>query len=230
MTQETDVFIAYDSADREAVEPIAKALSGLGWSVFWDPEILPGQIWDDVIEEHIEAAKCLVVLWSEESVRSRNVRAEARYGLDHGKLVPARIGKAEPPLVFREIQTANLVDWKGNTRLREFQRLVTAIAAQSGHPKTSPSYLKEIRKRSRIDVAAGLRENGFRKSPRSDDRYYHAELPDLRAIFLKTKIRIERRIDRKWTLMEIFDLVKYGRKAVDLAKKQSLEMTSAAHS
>ncbi|HZN45149.1 MAG TPA: toll/interleukin-1 receptor domain-containing protein, partial [Nitrospiraceae bacterium] len=55
----------------------ADALESRGWSVWWDREIPIGENFDRVIEQELNAARCAVVLWSKESVRSRWVRAEA---------------------------------------------------------------------------------------------------------------------------------------------------------
>ena len=34
-----DIFLSYARKDKDRIEPLAKALGGQGWSVFWDREI-----------------------------------------------------------------------------------------------------------------------------------------------------------------------------------------------
>ena len=63
-----DIFISYASEDRSRVEPLAHSLEDHGWSVWWDRTIPPGKSFDQVIQEAITAAKCVVVLWSEKSI------------------------------------------------------------------------------------------------------------------------------------------------------------------
>jgi len=63
----SDIFISYASEDRERARLLADALSQNGWSVWWDRTIPPGKEFDQVIEEALDAAKCVVVLWSKTS-------------------------------------------------------------------------------------------------------------------------------------------------------------------
>ena len=104
-----DIFISYANEDIDRVEPLAKALENQGLSVFWDRKIPPGRTWDDIIEEAIEAAKCIIVVWTKESVNSGWVRAEAQEGLDREILVPIKFDDVKIPLRFRPVQAANFI-------------------------------------------------------------------------------------------------------------------------
>jgi len=103
-TTMADVFVSYSSEDRPAAQAIAQALSGRGRSVWWDRSIRAGEDFFDVIEHQLDAAKCVVVLWSHASVSSRWVRAEATEALEKGKLIPLLISDCQPPLFFRQLQ------------------------------------------------------------------------------------------------------------------------------
>ena len=107
----TDIFISYASDDRQKVETLAKELEEQGWSVFWDRRILAGKTFSQVIEEAIAAAKCVVVLWSNASIKSDWVQNEAAEGAKKRILVPALIEDVEIPFEFRRIQEADLTDW-----------------------------------------------------------------------------------------------------------------------
>jgi TolB-like protein/tetratricopeptide (TPR) repeat protein len=110
----TDIFVSYATEDRERVRPLVELLEGEGWSVWWDREIHAGPRFDQVIEEAIEQASCVVVVWSRHSIQSDWVRTEANEGLERGVLVPMRIDDVRPPLGFRRSQTAELVGFPGN--------------------------------------------------------------------------------------------------------------------
>ncbi|MEN8179808.1 MAG: SUMF1/EgtB/PvdO family nonheme iron enzyme [Pseudomonadota bacterium] len=129
-----DIFISYAREDRTSAERLAKALEQQGWSVWWDPHIPAGKTFDEVIEQAIEAASCVLVLWSKHSVNSRWVRTEATEGVERGILVPVLIKEVRPPLAFRRIQAANLSDWDGKTSHPAFQKLVSDITGLLGPP------------------------------------------------------------------------------------------------
>jgi hypothetical protein len=122
-----DIFLSYASQDREAARRIAEALSARGYSVWWDRTIPPGRVFDEVIQEQLNTAKCVVVLWSAHSVRSNWVKTEASEAVARNTLVPALIEAVAPPIEFKRIQAANLAGWSGDTGETEFVNLLAAI-------------------------------------------------------------------------------------------------------
>jgi hypothetical protein len=139
-----DIFISYASEDRDRAIPIVKALEEHGWSIWWDRTIPPGKFFDQVIEEAITSAKCLVVLWSKKSIKSEWVKEEATKGKKRHILVPALIDPVEPPLGFGLIQAATLVDWCEHPFHLGFKQLIQAITELIGAPK--PREMKEANK------------------------------------------------------------------------------------
>src|ERR1051326_8571065 len=127
-----DVFISYASADRAIAKKFADALQSLGWSVWWDREIPLGKTFDRDIEEELNAARCVLVLWSRQSVQSRWVRTEASSAAARDCLVPVLIDDVAVPLEFRLIQGAQLSHWSGDTAYPEFQRLIQSVGQMIG--------------------------------------------------------------------------------------------------
>lgn len=125
----SDIFLSYASEDVEHAGRLAQALSRHGWSVWWDRSILPGKIFDKVIEAELSAAKCVIVLWTRHSVESRWVRAEAGEALDKGRLIPVLLDESVIPLVFRQVQAASLIGWDGGDAHPGFQHLLKAVGA-----------------------------------------------------------------------------------------------------
>src|SRR5262245_56095885 len=124
------VFISYASADRERAKRLAEAMETKGYRVWWDRKIAAGQTFDEVIEQALDASKCVVVLWSSTSVKSDWVKTEAAEAARRKVLVPALIDEVKIPLEFRRIQAANLSRWDGRTDDAEFERFLSAIDAE----------------------------------------------------------------------------------------------------
>ena len=135
-----DIFISYAKKDREKVEPIALALMEQGWSVFWDRAIPGGKTWDEVIEEELDAAKSVIVVWSKISIKSRWVRAEAEEGLHRNILVPVSIEDVKIPLLFRPIQSVRLIKWQQDSNHPQFVKLISDLSPILG---PSPKKIKE---------------------------------------------------------------------------------------
>lgn len=129
-----DVFVSYARADRARVAPLVAAIVAKGWSVWWDPEIKPGQEFDDQIDAEIDAAKAVLVVWTPTSVVSRWVRGEAREAVDRGILVPVRFDNARLPMDVRAIHTTDLDDWAedpSSPPAREFLHALGAMIARA---------------------------------------------------------------------------------------------------
>jgi dipeptidyl aminopeptidase/acylaminoacyl peptidase len=122
-----DVFLSYSSKDRQPAARIAQGLKKHGLSVWWDRELLPGEEFLDSLENFLQSSKCVVVLWSSTSVKSRYVRNESEYGANNDKLVPVLIEKVEIPFHVRNIQTLDLADWKGDPNDPSFVQLVRGL-------------------------------------------------------------------------------------------------------
>jgi formylglycine-generating enzyme required for sulfatase activity len=123
-----DIFISYASEDREAARPLADALAGQGWSVFWDRTIPPGRTWRQVVGAALTEARCVVVMWSEASIHSTWVQEEADDGRERGVLIPILIEPVRPPIGFRSLQAADLSGWEGNAADVGFKVLIGALS------------------------------------------------------------------------------------------------------
>ncbi|MGB9430491.1 MAG: TIR domain-containing protein [Gammaproteobacteria bacterium] len=124
-----DVFVSYARADKARVAPLVAAIEAKGWSVWWDPEISPGQEFDDQIDAEINAAKAVLVVWTPVSVASRWVRGEAREAAERGILVPVRFEQARLPMDVRAIHTTDLDNWRDDPASPLAQECLYALGA-----------------------------------------------------------------------------------------------------
>ena len=128
-----DIFLSYSRKDRTIAASLAEILrSAHGWTLYWDRQLLAGEVFDDVLEREIAAARCVVVLWSSNSITSQWVRNEADEGLTRKLMVSVRIEDVRLPLAFRRIQAADLIGWRGDPKDERLIELVQAIAAILG--------------------------------------------------------------------------------------------------
>lgn len=134
----SDVFLSYASEDRERAGRLATALGHMGWSVWWDRKIIAGQAFDQAIERELETARCVVVLWSVNSIASEWVKNEAAAASERGVLVPALIDNVKLPLEFRRKQAADLLGWQGNELHPGFQALCQGVAHAMGGAASAP--------------------------------------------------------------------------------------------
>jgi formylglycine-generating enzyme required for sulfatase activity len=149
----SDIFISYASEDRAKAQLLAQVLGAKGWSVWWDPKIPPGKRYHQVIEEALDNARCVVVLWSKISAKKAWVITEAAEGNRRGILIPALIeDDVRIPLEFRLIESARLTDWPGeHSGDSEFDNFLLAIEDLLGKPpnaeakSTSSEALSKVR-------------------------------------------------------------------------------------
>ena len=102
------IFLSYAREDRGCAEALARVLEGAGHQVWWDRRIESGLEFAAEIEAALDAADVVLVLWSHQSIKSRWVRGEAAIGGDSGRLVPALIDVAQPPIGLRQFQAFDL--------------------------------------------------------------------------------------------------------------------------
>ena len=141
-----DIFIRYSKADHALAPKLSAFLEAEGWSVWWDKSLGAADLYRDEIMKQLAAARAVISIWTENSVRSDWVRAEAGKAKADGKLIPVKtpdVAYADIPLPFGEMHTENL----------EASELIrAAVVAQLAKPAVEPS-------------AAALRTKEFKYEP-----------------------------------------------------------------
>jgi adenylate cyclase len=127
-----DVFVSYARPDEPQARRVADALRAEGYRVWRDDELPAHRAYAEVIEERLQSAGAVVVLWSAEAAKSQWVRAEADSARSAGTLVQARLDSTVPPLPFNQIQCADLGGWDGATHSPGWRKLLSSVAALAG--------------------------------------------------------------------------------------------------
>ena len=190
-----DIFISYAHEDESRVKELVSAFEKHGWSVFWDRHIPAGATWRSYIGAALEEARCILVVWSQNSLRSDWVSEEADEGKRRGILIPLILDAVQPPRGFREVQAADLSDWQlGQPSerlaglLADISRLLGRVPAaqrqtpkqvpvsierkQEGEAARPPSGSRSLLLAGTLAILAGVLVAGyfgFRPSQRPDD-------------------------------------------------------------
>lgn len=141
-----DIFLSYSHYDRPRAEPIVRALSEAGYSVFWDQSTPSGGDWNALIREELQSARVCVVLWSKSSVDSRNVVHEATIALNANRLVPAMLeplAAEDFPMGFYTVQAVDLSEIDTDAA-GELAHLVSAVRTKIGRPRDEVLSLPKV--------------------------------------------------------------------------------------
>jgi TolB-like protein len=141
----TDIFLSYSREDAADAERLAGALQAVGYSCWWDRELVSGSRYLVETEAQLQAAKAVVVIWSSTSITSHWVADEAAAGRDDHRLAALTFDASMPPLGFRQFQVTDFAGWGGGTDelpfrnlLKGLQRLVPAVAGDDGSTPLRP--------------------------------------------------------------------------------------------
>src|SRR5262245_1698636 len=129
----SDIFISYAKADHALALKLSAFLEAEGWSVWWDKSLAAADLYRDEIMKQLAGARAVMTIWTENSIKSDWVRAEAGRAKAEGKLIPVKtadVAYADIPLPFGEMHTENL----------ESSELIrAAVVAQLAKPAVEPS-------------------------------------------------------------------------------------------
>ena len=152
----TDVFLSYARPSANAAKRAAGALRAAGYSVWFDQDLPAHRAYSEVIEEQLESASAVLVLWSSEVVGSQWVRSEANRARETGRLIQARLDDARLPMPFDQIQCADLSGWRGGPDAQPWQNVLSSVAALADRePTTGVSQRASVRAVSRRHVLIG---------------------------------------------------------------------------
>jgi signal recognition particle receptor subunit beta len=116
-----DVFLSYSNKDGAQIQDIADELEGRQLSVWYDQGLIAGQPYREVLRQRIENVKAVVVLWTENSIRSKWVKAEADLADRQNKLICLR----DPALEATRIP----MPFAANEHIVEFGKLPELLEA-----------------------------------------------------------------------------------------------------
>ena len=126
--QMAKLVISYSHADQTLVRSLVALISGaypdVKEAVFWDADLVPGELWFDQLKQHIDTAPQLFVCWCRHAALSAEVKREYAYALAANKrVVPVLMDRT--PLV-PELSLIHGIDVRPMIRHRSHRTLAIA--------------------------------------------------------------------------------------------------------
>jgi chromosome segregation ATPase len=139
----TEIFLAYDSGDRDRARPLRDALAAQGFDVHWEQEPPAGVEWETWVRRRLAQCRCVVVLRSA-AVHSNRMRHVVALAEEHGTLIvvrlePRSVGQAQwQALGHGQAQSQagaadeglDLASWSGDLSHPGWQELCRRIEAK----------------------------------------------------------------------------------------------------
>src|ERR1041385_6266639 len=102
-----NIFLSYARVDKDFALKLAHDLKSAGTSLWIDQlDISPGALWDDAIEQALQASQSLLVILSPASVASQNVMDEVGFALEHKRrILPVVYRGCEVPFRLKRLQS-----------------------------------------------------------------------------------------------------------------------------
>ena len=149
------IFLSYAHADKAKAQRIAVALEKSGYTVWWDQLIEGGSRYARSIDDALEKADAVVVVWSKSSIESDWVKDEASHARDRRRLVPVSLDGSAPPLGFRQYQMIDLSHWRGRPDAKEMEAVKRAITSALGQEPDPQRTQGPSMDRRKVMIAGG---------------------------------------------------------------------------
>ncbi len=125
------IFISYSHADSDFAAKLAAALEQMKFDVWLDrTDIQTGARWDDEIVKGLNASEIFLVLLSNKSTASQNVKDEIGYAMDHNKhILPILLEACEVPFRLRRVQYVDFTTMKFNEGLQKVNVILNSFTS-----------------------------------------------------------------------------------------------------
>lgn len=128
----TQVFVSYSHSDMEFAGRLVKDLEQAGYEAWLDrTDIQTGARWDDEIVRGLDSSEIFLVILSNKSTNSQNVKDEIGYALDHNKqILPLLIEPCEVPFRLRRIQYVDFTALKYREGIESVLQIIKSFSTK----------------------------------------------------------------------------------------------------
>ena len=154
--REIDIFISYSRLDRAFVEKLAESLKTLTFSVWYDSDLHTGDEFVERINKYLERARIVLTIWSENSVSSKWVKAEALEGFHDDRFASIRIDDCKVPVPFNGSNYTQVEADDAFSNTKAFQKLAHSLAVRTSN--------KTAKFMSAVSISDGVDKTKAQKS------------------------------------------------------------------
>lgn len=161
----TDLYLSYGTRERHWVSKLATRLDDAGYSVCWNSDVVPGQDFHESSAQALQAAKCVLSIWSETSVQDYWVLNDSESALSRNALLSLRHREVVIPEALRTAPTTDLSAWDEASLEATLQPLLKLISRRCEPSKPSLAEREQAAaaKEARIKAESARREALRRK-------------------------------------------------------------------
>lgn len=129
------VFVSYSRKDAGIVYPLIERLASEGVRIWYDSGIHGGEIWPEVIANHLKNSVCCLVFMSNNAVQSHNCYSELIFAVEMKKpLIPIRYDDAQLTLGMRMMVGVNQwIEITGAPTKEEIDRILSLELIKPAH-------------------------------------------------------------------------------------------------
>ena len=124
-----DLYITYSIRERYWVSKLVSTLESVGYSVWWDHAVIPGDNFRNESKQALSQAKCALVIWSETASDDHWVLVDCEQAVKQEMLISILAKEASIPAVYQSLETLDLKDWE----LSDEQGLVVVLIQVLGN-------------------------------------------------------------------------------------------------
>jgi len=129
-------FISYSRTNRGFALELAKELKASGFLVWFDQLDIPtGARWDDEIEKALTECEIFMVILTNQSIASNNVKDEIGYAIDSNKrILPILLEPVNVPFRIRRFQYVDFTNKSNNEGIDAAKQLLRKLLDEPTGP------------------------------------------------------------------------------------------------
>lgn len=158
------IFISYSRTNRGFALELAMELKASGFRVWFDQLDIPtGARWDDEIEKALIQCEIFMVILTQQSIASYNVKDEIGYAIDSNKrILPILLEHVDVPFRLRRFQYVDFTDKSNNEGIDAAKQLLRKLMDEPTESRPEPASANVQSPQQEIDRSAALQAEANR--------------------------------------------------------------------